>query len=343
MQVIKKIIVLVCIILVVGCNQELEPESSEDTTIKIGFAMDTLKEERWQKDRDIFVAEAEKLGAEVLVLAANGDDERQYEQVQYLLNENIDVLVLVPHDANYSKRMINLAHNQGIPVISYDRLSQGDVDYYISFDNKRVGEIQSEYLVESLDITQGNIVYIGGAPSDNNALLLHEGVMKGLRKYSDLNIIFDEYTEDWNPEIATEHMNQVIESYGDDFEAVICANDALAKAVSTVLSENSIEAFIMGQDAEVSACQRIVEGKQAMTVYKDVRVLATKAAHMAVNLVNENPIVTNKYIENESKTVDSILLEPVAVDDSNMMDVIIKGGFHKYDDVYRNVKDENRP
>lgn len=341
MLLIRKVILILCIVFLVGCSQEVQPESSEDSTIKIGFAMDTLKEERWQKDRDIFVAEAEALGAEVLVLAANGDDERQYEQVKYLLNEDIDVLVLVPHDASYSKRMINLAHNQGIPVISYDRLSQGDVDYYISFDNKRVGEIQSEYLVESLGLTKGNVIYIGGAPSDNNALLLREGVMKGLRKYPDINVIFDAYTEDWDPEIASKNMNQVIASYGDNFEAVICANDALAKAVSTVLSENSIEAYIMGQDAEISACQRIVEGKQAMTVYKDVRVLATKAAKMAVDLIKDEPIVTNKTIENNDKTIDSILLEPVAVDDSNMMDIIIKGGFHKYDDVYRNVKDKN--
>jgi len=305
--------------------------------------MDTLKEERWQKDRDIFVAEAEKLGAEVLVLAANGDDQKQINQAQYLLDEGADVLVIVPHDAEIASKIVEMAHAKNVQVISYDRLVYGDVDYYISFDNEKVGEIQSNYLIETLGFDSGNVVYIGGAPTDNNASLLREGALSVLASAEAIQVIYDEYTKDWEPKEAARHMENVIGQYGDDFGAVICANDTLAKAVAAVLAENQIEAHIIGQDAEISAAQRIVEGKQDMTVYKDIRKLATKAAEMAVDEINGEAIVTSKVVENDIKSVPSILLEPVAVDKSNMMELIINSGFHKFDDVYRNIPVDERP
>lgn len=338
------VLMIVILLIISGCqDNNVIDETQANEKIKIGFSMDTLKEERWQKDRDIFVAEAEKLGAEVLVLAANGDDQKQIDQAQYLLDEGADVLVIVPHDAEIASKIVEMAHAKNVKVISYDRLVYGDVDYYISFDNEKVGEIQSNYLVDTLGFNSGNVVYIGGAPTDNNASLLRKGALSVLASKKDVNVIYDEYTKDWEPKVAANHMEEVIDQYEDDFGAVICANDTLAKAVTAVLAENQIEAYIIGQDAEISAAQRIVEGKQDMTVYKDIRSLATKAAEMAVDVVNGETIETSKLIKNDIKAVPSILLEPVAVDASNMMELIINSGFHKYEDVYRNIPVEERP
>ena len=338
------ILTLIIVLTITGCqDNNVVDESQENEKIKIGFSMDTLKEERWQKDRDIFVAESEKLGAEVLVLAANGDDQKQIDQAQYLLNEGADVLVIVPHDAEIAAKIVEMAHSRGVKVISYDRLVYGDVDYYISFDNEKVGEIQSDYLIKTLSFDSGNVVYLGGAPTDNNASLLRKGALSVLRSEESIDIIYDEYTKDWDPKEATQHMENVINQYGADFGAVICANDTLAKAATSVLAENQIQAHIIGQDAEISACQRIVEGKQDMTVYKDIRKLATKAAEMAVDVVNGEEITTTKVVRNNVKSVPSILLKPVAVDHNNMMSVIINSGFHKFDDVYRNIPEDERP
>jgi D-xylose transport system substrate-binding protein len=311
--------------------------------IVIGFAMDTLKEERWQRDRDIFVAEAEKLGAKVLVLAANGDDKKQIDQAKYLLSEGSDVLVVVPHNGIIAKEIVEIAHRVGVKVIAYDRLIEGKVDYYVSFDNEKVGELQAKYIIENLKITEGNIVYLGGASTDNNAILLRDGAMNILNRYDDINIIYDEYSNDWNPRVAKEHMKFVLDSTNENIDAVICANDALAGTVASLLAERKMELVLTGQDAEISACQRIVEGKQTMTVYKDVRLLAKQAAKMAVDIVNRKDINTTRIVKNETESIESVLLNPIQVDKNNMMELIIKNGFHKFSDVYRNILPEDRP
>lgn len=344
-KIIIGVILIVCISSIFSAcdkNNEIETVVKEDK-ITIGFAMDTLKEERWQRDRDIFVAESEKLGAEVLVLAANGDDNKQIEQVKYLLSKGVDILVVVPHDGVIVEEIVELAHKNGVKVIAYDRILQGNVDYYISFDNEKVGEIQAKYIIENLKITKGNIVYIGGASTDNNALLFRDGVMKVLDNYDDINVIYNEFTNDWSPSVARKHVEFVLDSSEEVIDVIICANDALAGAISVLLAERQIDLILMGQDAEISACQRIVEGNQTMTVYKDVRLLAKQAAEIAVDIVNGKEINTVRIVENKTRNIKSILLEPTLVDVNNMVEVIIKSSFHKYEDVYRNVLLKDRP
>jgi len=323
-------------------NDKLEVIKKDDKIV-VGFLMDTLKEERWQRDRDIFVAESEKLGAEVLVIAANGDDEKQIEQAKYLLNKGVDILVVVPHDAVVAKEIVDMAHKDNVKVIAYDRMIEGDVDYYISFDNEKVGELQGNYLVENLKITEGNMVYIGGANTDNNAHQFRDGVINVLENYDGINILYDEYTDDWKTSVAREHMEFALNITDEKIDAVICANDAIAGAIYSLFAEKKMKSILIGQDAEISACQRIVEDKQTMTVYKDVRVLAKNAAKMVIDIVNGKEINMTRVVENDFKDVNSILLEPVIVDKDNMMELIIKSGFHKFEDVYRNISADDRP
>src|SRR5688572_29183696 len=143
----------------------------------IGFSMDTLKESRWQKDRQLFVAAAKKLGAKVLVQSANSDDTRQMQDVEALLSNNVDVLVIVPHNARAMANAVQKAHQSGIPVLAYDRLiTDSDLDLYISFDNVKVGEKQAQYALDQLP--KGELlrfIRIFGAKTDNNALLFKQG------------------------------------------------------------------------------------------------------------------------------------------------------------------------
>lgn len=340
---IQKSVILIGILTILlffsGCEIETKsiekPKIINSDELLIGFSMDTLNEERWQKDRDIFVAEAEKLGAKVLVQAANGDDKKQLEQVKNLLNEGIDVLVLIPHNRKSAKEIVNLSHENGVPVLSYDRLSEGDVDYYISFDNIKVGKLQAEYITEKLGITKGKFVYIGGASTDNNALLFRSGVMEVLDKYKDIKVVYDYYTEDWQPSEAQKHIEKALRENNNDIQAVICANDGTADGVSLVLLERQLNIPLTGMDAEIAAAQRIVEGRQAMTVYKNIQDIAEEAAKIAVDMAIGNEISTNEIVNNETKGVPSILLLPLAVDKENIDEILIKSGFHKEEDVYR--------
>src|SRR6266513_1597017 len=155
------------------------PAGSAGKPITVGFSMDTLKEERWQRDRDLVTKYCQEHGAKVLVQAANGNDALQNSQAENLLTQGVDVLLVAPHNAKTAATIVDSAHKAGVPVIAYDRLiADSDLDLYVTFDPVRVGELQGDYAVKRKP--KGNYVLIGGAPTDNNALLLREGQMKFL-------------------------------------------------------------------------------------------------------------------------------------------------------------------
>ncbi len=315
----------------------------EENQIVIGFSMDTLKEERWQKDRDIFVAEAEKLGAKVLVQAANGNDAKQLEQAENLLAQGVDVLVVVPHNGQISESIVEAAHAEGVKVLAYDRLIEGDVDYYMAFDNERVGEMQAEYIVDTLGITEGKFIYIGGAETDSCSFQYKDGAMRILEQYENVNIVANQFAKDWQPSEAQKHVENALTAENNDIVAVVCANDGTAGGAIAALSEQQLLIPVTGQDAELAACQRIVEGKQAMTVYLPLQKLAKKAAEVAFDIASGNDVKTNTTVKNASKEVPAILIEAVAVDKDNMMEEVIGSGFHTFEDVYRNVPEDQRP
>ncbi|GMB08049.1 D-xylose ABC transporter substrate-binding protein [Thermolongibacillus altinsuensis] len=322
-------------------------EKKEDDKIVIGFSMDTLKEERWQRDKELFEAKVKELGAEVKTLAANGDDAAQLSQAEQLISEGVDVLVVVPHNAEASAAIVEKAHKEGIPVISYDRLiKNAEVDYYVSFDNVRVGEMQAKAIVEKAP--KGNYVYIGGADTDNNAHLFREGamnVLKPLEEKGDIKIVYDQFSKEWKPEEALKNMENALTANNNNIQAVVAANDGTAGGVIQALAAQGLagKVPVSGQDAELAALQRIVEGTQTMTVYKPIHMIATKAAEMAVALAKGEKIETNKTVSNGKIDVPSVLLDPIAVTKENVLDTVIKDGYHKLEDVFKNVPKDQWP
>lgn len=307
----------------------------------IGLAMDTLKEERWQGDRDLFVARAQELGAEVLVQSANSDDTRQISDVQALISRAVDVLVIVPHNGGAMAKAVNMAHDAGIPVIGYDRLiTDCDLDLYMTFDNLKVGELQAQYLVEHLPKgARKRIVRIHGAKTDNNALLYKQGqdeVLAPLIKKGEFEVVHEDWAQDWKPENAKKITNAAITNTGPNFEAILAANDGTAGGAIQALSEEGLAGKILvtGQDAELSACQRIVNGTQAMTIYKPLSLLAKQAAETAVRMAKRKPVVAPGTVNNGAVDVPSILLDVVVVTKENMMDTVVKDGFHKAAEIY---------
>ena len=334
-------------IAVVGC-QPRPAGAPAGHQVVIGLLLDTVREERWQRDRDAFVAHAESLGAKVVVQVANNDDARQNAQAENLLTEGVDVLVVAPHNSESAATIVASAHRAGVPVVAYDRMIRGaDVDLYISFDNVRVGELQAEYAVAHQP--KGKYVLIGGAPTDNNAHLYHDGQMSVLKPAvdrGDIRIVADQWANDWQPVEALKILENALTRNANHVDAVVVSNDGLAGGAIQALADQKLtgKVIVTGQDAELSACQRVVAGTQSMTVYKPIKTLASRGAEVALQLAHkQRPADATRTLNNGLKDVPSILITPVAVDRDNMAATVIADGFHALADVYRGVSREQWP
>jgi len=317
---------------------EVSPVIKDDVPVRIGFSMDTLLEERWLKDRELFKEAVEDLGVEVEIVAANGDDALQISQAETLIQSGIDLLVIVPHNAAATAAIVHKAHLAGIQVIAYDRLvKNAELDMYVSFDNEQVGKMQAEAMTTL--VPKGNYVFIGGAITDNNAHLLKKGVFKVLQPYierGDIHVVYDQWTKDWTPANAQANMEQAIRTTNGQIDAVIAANDATAGGAIEALNEYGLAGQIpvAGQDADLAGVQRIVAGTQTMTVYKPIRMLTQKVAEIAVAMAKGENVTANQQVNNGKKEVPSVLLPPIAVNIDNLESTVIEDGFHTTEDVY---------
>ena len=314
--------------------------ASNAKKIKIGLSMDTLKEERWQKDRDMFVKRAEELGAEVVVQSADGNDETQVKQAESLLTQGVDVLVVIPHNAEVCGTIVDAAKRQNVPVISYDRLIKNSTpDLYISFDNEKVGELQAKYLLDRKP--KGNYILIGGAPTDNNAKLLRKGQLNILQPAidkGDIKIVADQWAKDWLADEALKHTENALTQNNNDVVAVVASNDSTAGGVVEALRPQGLagKVLVSGQDADLAALQRVAAGTQTMTVYKPISQIAPRAAEVAVALAKKEAPQTTRVINNGKADIPSILLDPITVDKGNIDSTVIKDGYQKREDVYKN-------
>lgn len=321
-------------------SSEAGPRSA-DGKIKIGFSMDTLLEERWLKDRDLFKMAVEARGAEVVIMAASGDDALQISQAETMINQGIDVLVVVPHDAEATAAIVDKAHSAGIKVISYDRLIRNaDVDLYVSFDNEQVGVLEAQAITRA--VPRGKYVFIGGAETDYNAHLVKKGVLRVLQPLinrGDITIVFDQWTLDWTPVNARKNMEAALKANQNQVDAVIAGNDATAGGAIQALAAQGLAGAVpvAGQDAELAAAQRIIQGTQTMTVYKPIKALTEKAAELAVKLARGEEVEADSVLNNGKVEVPSVLLSPIAVDRDNIDQTIIADGFHSREEVYRSL------
>jgi len=342
-------------VLCAGCVSGSSPQQVEGTRedrdksgqVRIGFSMDTLKEERWQRDKREFEKRAAELGAELTVQVANGDDKVQVQQCENMLTRGVDVLVVAPHNGEVAASIVEAAHRQGVPVISYDRLIRNsDVDIYLSFDNMRIGEMQARYILERAP--KGNYVLVEGSQSDNNARLYREGHMKVLRpavERGDIKIVVEQWAREWLASEALRYTEDALTRTGNDVVAVVAANDGTAGGVISAIEGRRLtgQVLVSGQDAELSAVQRIVEGRQTMTIYEPITMLARRAVEAALALARGERVETSTTVNNGRKDVPSILLDPIIVDKSNVTETVVDDGYHKLEDVYRNVPREQWP
>jgi D-xylose transport system substrate-binding protein len=296
-------------------------------------------------DRPYFEAKFKQLcsGCEILYSNADQDSAKQQQQAEAALTKGAKVLVLDPVDGKAAATIVAKAQQQGAKVLSYDRLTQGPIDAYISFDNEHVGRLQGEALLTALGgkASAGNVVWINGDPTDNNASLFKKGAHSVLDGKVTVGKEYD--TPEWSPDNAQREMEQAITALGKDtVVGVYAANDGTAGGAIAAMKGAGFTTLppVTGQDAELAAIQRILIREQYMTVYKAIKPEAELAAQAAYNLLQgKGPFdgvsgeAKPTTVKNDTKDVSSVLLTPVVVTRDNVKNTVIKDGFHKATDV----------
>ncbi len=340
----KIVALLLALVLVLGlfagCSKPVEPATEEPATeepavaekIKVGLSLPTQREERWVKDKEKMEEVAAEMGVELIVKVADANMQEQITQVESLLTQGIDVLILAPHDAAAAATLVDKANQEGVPVISYDRLitNTENLDIYLSFDNVKVGELQGKYITDQ--VSEGKYIIMSGAPTDNNAKLFKEGAMKYIQPLIDakkIEVIAEQGVENWVPENALKIVEAALSANNNEVDAILAPNDGTAGAAIQALAAQGLagKVPITGQDAEKAGAKRIMEGTQSMTIFKDTRDLGKAAIEIALKLANGEQVSTNGAVENGKIKVPSVLLEPKVVTKDNLRAILVDGGY----------------
>lgn len=310
----------------------------------IGLSIPTLQEERWKRDMETIQSYCKELGVKLETQIADLDAQKQQSQCENLITKGIDILIVAPHDASAGAAIVDAANAAGVKVISYDRLimDTDKLDLYLSFDNVEVGRIQGKYFTENVP-DGSSIVWLEGAPTDNNAKLFKQGAAEYLQPKIDsgaYNLILQQACNDWKADIAMKHTENAIslaKQQGKTIAGVFATNDGTAGGAISALSAAGLlkDTIVTGMDAELAAAQRIVNDEQSMTVFKDTRALGKAAVDIAVKWHKGETVETQGTTNNNVKDVPSVFLSPVVVDKNNIDAVLIDSGYLAKEDVYK--------
>ena len=322
---------------------------------KIGISMPTQSLERWNRDGSYLQKQFEDAGYEVELTYSDNETDRQVNDIQNLISDGVNLLVVAAIDGEALNTVMDEAADAGIPVISYDRLLMNSdaVTYYATFDNYKVGQKQGEYLVDALDLDNQdgpfNIELFTGDPGDNNCNFFFGGAMDVLQKYIDEGKLvvksgqteFEQVaTANWDSAKAQDRMDTIIAgnySDGSNLDAVLCSNDSTALGVENALAASYTGEYpiITGQDCDTPNVKNLVAGKQAMSVFKDTRALATAVVGMVDSIMKgEEPEVndTESY-DNGTGVIPTYLCDPVVVTVDNYKEMLIDSGYYTEDQI----------
>ena len=307
----------------------------QSTVIKIALLLPESKTARYESfDRPYFEKRITELGDyEVLYSNADQDAAKQQSQAEAALASGVAVLVLDPVDSAAAVSIVTAANAQGVPVVSYDRLvAGGRLDFYVSFDNERVGELQGTALIDKLDADDagGGILVLNGSPTDGNAILFKEGAHSVIDG-SGYEILAEFDTPDWSPDKAQEWVAGQITQFSGQISGVYAANDGTAGGAIAALKAANVSPLpvVIGQDAELAAIQRIVAGDQYMTIYKAMRAQAELAAEVAVALATGAPVKGETTMDGTPTT----LLPIVVVTIDNILETVVADGLYTIDEI----------
>jgi D-xylose transport system substrate-binding protein len=321
-----------------GSNTKASPTKGDDITV--GLLLPEKANTRYEKfDLPIIKEQVAKLTnnkGKVDYANAGQSAPKQLEQLQQMVNDKVDVILVDAVDSKSIASGVQKAKDAGIPVIAYDRLAQGPIDAYISFDNELVGQVQGKALLEALgtNASSKKIVMMNGSPTDPNAAQFKSGAMGELTGKVVISKSYD--TKDWDPIVGKANMEKAISAIGlSNIAGVYSANDGLAGAVIDAMKTMGVSKVppVTGQDAELDAVQRIVRGEQYMSVYKSYPDEASAAAEMAVAKIQGRSIefdalTRDKVNSPTNKNIPSQLMPVVALTKDNIKDTVIQDGIY---------------
>ena len=297
-----------------------------------------LHGDRWQHDRQAIFAKARTLGVEITLSPTSSSIPTQASGAGDQFFKDVDALLVISSPTLNLLPIAELSRKAGVPVVAYDRLiADCPLDYYVSFDNVKVGKLQAEHLLDRRP--KGNYALIEGPPSDANSALFRQGqqaVLKPFLDHGDIRIVFEAEGKDWVPSEGLRLVREALEKSGGKLDAILAAYDGYAEGAVMALAEKSLEGKVpvTGQDAELAACQRIMAGTQTMTVYKPIKLLADAAVEAAVAVAQKKPVPGTTTVYNGWGNVPCRLLAPVLVDKGNLEETVLADGFHKRDDIF---------
>ena len=324
-------------------NNDSTGSSSGGKTQVAVLLPDSKSSSRWENQDRKFLQQAfDKAGVKATIVNAEGDAAAQRTQAEQAITNGAKVLLLVNLDSGSGSAIIANANKQGVKVIDYDRLTlKGNSDYYVSFDNTKVGKLQGQGLADCMkNVKGGTVATLNGSPTDNNATLFAQGynsVLDPLYKDGTLKKGPDQSVPDWDNQQALTIFQQILTDAGNNVDAVFAANDGLANSVISALKTAGLEPMpVSGQDATVAGIQNVLSGWQSMSVYKPIKAEADAAAKAAIALLNcedAGALAEGNVLNNGKVDVPFIKLTPVAVTKDNIKETVIADGFRTWDEL----------
>ncbi|MGV9562352.1 ABC transporter substrate-binding protein [Streptomyces sp. NPDC003480] len=325
-----------------GSSSSSSSSSKKGDAIKVGLLLPENQTARYEKfDRPLIEKKVKELTngkGEVVYANAKQDASLQNQQVDTMITNKVDVLIVDAVDSAAIKNSVQKAKDAGIPVVAYDRLAQGPISAYTSFDNETVGKTQGQALLDALGskAKSGKIVMMNGSVTDPNAAQFKKGAHEVLNGKVNIGKEYD--TKDWKPENANQNMEGAISALGKkNIVGVYSANDGMAGGIITALKAAGISNIpVTGQDAELAGVQRIVTGEQYMSVYKSYPQEADIAAQMAVALAQGkslDSIAKDKVDSPTTKQVPSVLVPVQSLTKDKIKDTVIKDGIYTVADI----------
>ena len=305
----------------------------------IGVLFDFLQVERRVIAKNYLEQYAAEAGVGLEFMDAKGDEKVQMQQAEMLITKGVDVLVVLAQNADACKPMVEQAQEAGIPFVAIDRLIPGIAyDYYIGMDNDVIGDMMAQYVFD-LQPT-GNYVLISGAPTDPNAKVYKDGWMRVIGdavEKGDIKIVGDASCENWDPNNALKHVENFLTLNNDQVDVILAMNDGTGGGSIQALMARNLngKVLVTGQDGELAACQRIVQGDQAMTVWKPDNDLAKLTIETCIKIMNGEAVETNGVLNNGVADIPAVLVTPISVDKANMDDTIIAAGYYPAEEVYK--------
>lgn len=304
---------------------------AQEDDITVGVSWSNFQEERWKTDEAAIQGALDEAGAEYISADAQSSSSKQLSDVESLIAQGADALIILAQDAQAIQPAVDAAANEGIPVIGYDRLIDDDRAFYLTFDNVEVGRMQAEAILEAQP--EGNYVMIKGSPTDPNADFLREGQQEVLQEAidaGDITIVGEAYTDGWLPANAQRNMEQILTAEGNEVDAVVASNDGTAGGAVAALTAQGLDGIpVSGQDADNAALNRIAQGTQTVTIWKDSRELGKRAGEIAIELAGGAEMSELEGAEQwetpSGTTVWAEFLKPVAINEDNLQTIVDAG------------------